>query len=173
MAGSAPVPCAKRERYRIADQPHLGYHEVVNRLLPTRMRFLLVLLIAAVIIGPIGIASACAQSSAAPQGEPCCPMQGQHAPEAPNHCPSTTAHSSQQAIGCALLQCGCSQSTPLVHARAIERRSKPAVILLSTVFSAPPVAAYLIPPPSGPPPMASLGLSLGRHTYLATLRLRI
>jgi hypothetical protein len=162
----------KRERYRIADRLRLRYYEMVSRL-PSRMRYLLVLLIAAVTIGPVGIASACTQSSAASQGEPCCPTQGHQAPEAPNHCPGARAHSSEHGIGCALLQCGCSQPSPLVHARALERRSKPAAILLSSVFSAPPVAAHLIPPPSGPPPIASLSLSPGRRTYLATLRLRI
>jgi hypothetical protein len=158
---------------RIAGRSALRYHRWMQRL-RFPMRFLMALLLAVTAVSNAGFASACAQTPANSGGGPCCPMQGHPSPDEPKGCAGVIGRSADcAAVDCALIHCGCFQAASVVQATPfLKTRGGPTAPPLVLVWSIPPVRAHLIPPPSGPPSDFS-GLPAGRHTYLATLRLRI
>lgn len=125
------------------------------------------LLLAATLLMHTPFAVACTPASA---GMPCCPMSGQNSTRAEGSsacatgCPFDCAATPQVAYG---------QAAQPTHAVALETNSDQGVHLLAPVWPESPVAAHLRPPPQGPPPVTLLAALVGRHTYLATLRLRI
>lgn len=124
-------------------------------------------LLAATLLLHTPFAVACTPASA---GVPCCPMSGQNS--------SSTEGNSACATGClydcaATPQVAYGQAAQTTHAVALETNSDQGVHLLAPVWPESPVAAHLRPPPQGPPPIILLTALVGRHTYLATLRLRI
>ena len=68
--------------------------------------------------------------------------------------------------------CTCGQPVRAIQVTA--REIRPAILAPSSllVWPEPPIAAGRIPPPQGPPD-TGFADPPGRHTYLATLRLRI
>jgi hypothetical protein len=132
------------------------------------MRHATAVLLMAVVLGHAQLASACARKAAASQRMPCCPTSGQQLAELGGGCAGAAACLSDCA---AVIHCACDQPEQTARASAPER-SGDGIHLLAPVSPEPPVAAHQKPPPQGPPviPLAAL---TGRHTYLATLRLRI
>lgn len=119
------------------------------------------LLLATLAIGHAQIASACL--TAATFCDPCCQMTSGHSPCAKD-CPNST--------DCVTgAQCTCAQPAHIAEVSALDSRDH-APQAPPLVWVASLVTNHLIPPPQGLPP-APLIAPLGRHTYLATLRLRI
>src|SRR5487761_605227 len=139
---------------------------------------LLVLLAAVVSFGASHRALAGAHAASGPEDRPCCDGRDQAAMDRP-----TVHHSFHGHFDCAMAHgafhgctsaghCTCSQPVRAVQMTAREIRPAllaPAPLLLSP---GPPIAAGRIPPPQGPPD-TGFADPPGRHTYLATLRLRI
>src|SRR6185312_14674771 len=139
--------------------------------------YLLVLFAAALAFGLAHRAQACPQGMSASTHPPCCDGMDQamdppgirHSLNARFDCGTTRGHTQ----GCASAgHCVCGQ--PLRVAQVTAREVRPASLAPSAVlvWPGPPVAAGRAPPPRGPPDTGSAGPP-GRHTYLATLRLRI
>jgi len=133
------------------------------------MRHATAVVLVAVVLGHAQLALACAQKVAASQRMPCCPTSGQQLPQLGGGCAGAAACLSDCA---AAIQCAYDQPEQTARASAPETRSGHGIHFLAPVWPEPPVAAHQKPPPQGPPvvPLAAL---TGRHTYLATLRLRI
>lgn len=126
-------------------------------------------LLVALVLGHAQFALACTRTSWASKGMPCCPMSGQNSTGAEGSCAGATVC----VFDCAAtLQAAYDQAGQTARAVAPEIHNGQGVHLLAPVWPEPPVAAHQKPPPQGPP-ITLLAALTGRHTYLATLRLRI
>jgi hypothetical protein len=134
-----------------------------------QMRRGVAVLLVAVVVGHAPLAAACVQKSAPPQGMPCCPMAGQQSPDLQGGCAGAAVCLSDCATS---LHGACDQPGQTARASAREIPGGEGVYLLAPIWPAPPVAEHQKPPPQGPPFILLAALT-GRHTYLATLRLRI
>lgn len=138
--------------------------------------YLAVLLAAVLALGAVHGAAACPYGMSG--SAPCCDGMDQTAmPQTPAqhalHAHVDYAMAPKRLYGCAASgHCTCGQ--PLRVMQGLPREIRPAVSSLSPILVWPgsPVAAGRIPPPQGPPE-AGVPDPPGRHTYLATLRLRI
>lgn len=139
---------------------------------------LLILLAATLALGATHRAMACPQGASGAEHRPCCDGMTQAAMELPGAQHWVEAHilcdvALGRLNGCpAAGHCVCGQPVSAIQATA--RYDQPAILAPPPlpVWPGPPVAVGLIPPPQGPPD-TSLADPPGRHTYLATLRLRI
>src|SRR6185437_11545277 len=135
---------------------------------------LLVLLAAALALGATHRAQACPQGMSDSSHLSCCDGMDQpamHQPATPHSL--DTGIDSRSRLGCASAgHCICRQ--PLRLAQVTAREVRPAILAPSPllVWPASLIASGRTPPPRGPPFTGSSD-SPGRHTYLATLRLRI
>ena len=122
-------------------------------------------LLAATVLLHTPLAVACTPGSAA---MPCCPMPGQS---------STRAEGIRACAAVCLFDCAATPQVAYGQAaqatRTVALNSGQGIHLLAPVWPESRVAAHLRPPPQGPPPITPLTALVGRHTYLATLRLRI
>src|SRR6185312_6285070 len=136
---------------------------------------LLVLLAGALAFGAAHRAHACPQGMSDSAHLPCCDGMDQPATDPPG-----IQHSHDARFDCATARMGCASSghcicgqrvrVAQVSAREVRLASPaPATVL---VWPGPPIAAGRISPPRAPPEVGSADPP-GRHTYLATLRLRI
>lgn len=123
-------------------------------------------LLAATLLAHAPFAVACKPAST---GMPCCPMADQNSTGAEGSCVCTTVC----VFDCAVTpQAAHGRAAQTTRAVGLEANSGQGVHLLAPVWPEAPVAAHERPPPQGPP-IALLTALVGRHTYLATLRLRL
>lgn len=138
----------------------------------------LILLAAALALGATHRAVACPQASSGAIHRPCCDGMNQAAMEQPGAQHSVDAHIlCEMALGrlngcTAAGHCACGQ--PVSAVQVTPRDDRPAILSPPPlpIWPGSPVAAGLTPPPQGPPE-TGFADPPGRHTYLATLRLRI
>lgn len=139
---------------------------------------LLILLVGALTFSATHRAMACPQGAPGSEHPPCCDGMNQAAMGQP-----AAQHSIDALARCEMVlgrlgscttagHCACGQPPPAVQ--VTPRDDRPAILGPSPlpVWQGPPIAAGLTPPPQGPPD-TGFGDPPGRHTYLATLRLRI
>lgn len=139
---------------------------------------LLILLVAALAFGATHRAMACPLAASGSEHRPCCDGMNQVAMEQPSVQHSVDVHVlCEMALGrlngyTAAGHCACGQ--PVSTAQVTPRDDRLAILGPPPlpVWQGPPVAADLTSPPQGPPD-TGFGDPPGRHTYLATLRLRI
>lgn len=139
---------------------------------------LLILLVAGLAFGATHRAMACPQAASGSEHRPCCDSMNQAAMEQPGAQHSADTHVLCEMVlsrlnGCtAAGHCVCGQ--PVSAVQVTRRDDRPAIIAPPPVLARPepPVAAGLNQPPRGPPD-ARFTDPPGRHTYLATRRLRI
>src|SRR5487761_132585 len=141
----------------------------------SRSKFLclLILLAAAAALGAAHRAQACPQGMSGSEHRSCCDGMDPAAMPAPSvqYAPHDCATTFGRVRGCASTgHCRCGQA---VRVQATAREVRPFVLAPSPlpVWPGPPVAAGRIPPSQGPP--TGFADPAARHTYLATLRLRI
>ena len=142
----------------------------MNRFWP-KLRRTAALLLAVVAVSHAQLVLACASTSSGSQRGPCCPPEIQPPAGADNTgCEKAI---SERASDCDdVLDLVPAQPAVADHLCAHDAGDSLDVELLPPVWPTPPVTAHLRPPPLGPPvPVAST--LPGKHTYLATLRLRI
>ena len=135
---------------------------------------LLVLLAAVVGLGATHRAQACSQGMSGSEHRSCCDGMDSAAMPAPNvqHALHDGATAFGRFRGCAGTgHCNCGQP---VHVQATAREVRPVILTpsLLPVWPGPRIAVGRIPPSQGPPDSGFADLP-ARHTYLATLRLRI
>lgn len=138
----------------------------------------LILLLGILAFGASHRAVACPQAASRSEHLPCCDGMNQSGMEQPGAQHSIDAHvlcemALGRLSGCtAAGHCACGQLAAAIHTASHDDR----VTILPPpplpAWLGPPVEAGLIPPPQGPPGAGSADQP-GRHTYLATLRLRI
>lgn len=152
---------------------HVGGVATTPRVASTAMKALwrhvrraAAVLLVAVSLGHAPFALACTPGS---HGGPCCPVSGQHSSGTQGGCAGAAICLSDCA---ATIHCACDQLAPAGRVSAREIPSSQGVPLLAPAWPEPPVLAHQKAPPQGPPG-AMLAVPTGRHTYLATLRLRI
>lgn len=136
------------------------------RALGLQMRRAATVLLVVLSLGHAQFTLACAPAIT---GMPCCPASGPQSLGVQSDCTGAATC----LLHCAAsLHCACDRSVQTATVSAREIPSSQGVPLLAPVWPEPPVLAHQKPPPQGPP-STMLAVPTGRHTYLATLRLRI
>lgn len=142
----------------------------MNRLWP-KLRRTAALLLAIAAMGHAQLVLACTSTSSGSQRGPCCPPEIQQ-PAGADNTGCEKAASERTSDCAAVFDLVPAQPAVADHLGAPDAGDSLDIQLPPLAWPAPPVTAHLKPPPIGPPVSAAATLP-GKHTYLATLRLRI
>jgi hypothetical protein len=136
-----------------------------------KLRHTAALLLAVAAMGHAQLVLACASTASGAQRGPCCPPEIQQ-PAGADNSGCEKAASERTSDCAAVFDLVPAQPTVADHLSAQDAGDSLDVQLAPLAWPTPPVTAHLRPPPLGPPVSAAATLP-GKHTYLATLRLRI